>query len=213
MRSFRGFFVSAAFLLVFSLTGVAIACDECVLEGNIEAEWNSEQPDLGLWKYTMTLTWDTGYYSIDYIMLFLDELDQNCTCEEIEALISFPVPAGNSEAGPDYPDHWHTCDWEGSVECVDNPCLPDRGIYMRFDPYNCGGNPPDHGHPGCCGGGIFFFYSDYPPTDVSVPNMFFKLGEFFDACEGQLTGVFPALPCDPTPSEVDSWGGIKTLYR
>ena len=194
-------------LLACVFTGLAVACDDCEVVGHIDAEPSAQEDlDLGAWMYTLTLTWETGGNSIDYIMLFLDEIDQNCSCEDVRAAINFDLPAGQSAAGPDPDHHWHECDWEGRIKCINDPCLPDDGIYMKFNDYNCE-------HPGCCGGGTFTFFSDYPPTDVGMPDIFFKLGAYTDACSGTLTGVFPALPCDPTPDSASSWGKVKSIFR
>jgi hypothetical protein len=203
MRAHRKVQFNLALTGFLILSGASSALAECHLSGHIEAAMSNDHPELGLWQYTLTVTWDTGSKHLSHLNLWLDETDQNCTCQEIGASLAWEYPAGSSTGAPaDCP-----LDYEAFLECNGDPSLDIDGIIIKFEPIEENGC-----EPGAKGRATAVFYSDYFPASISLPNLFLtdKFGRM--SCYGQVTGVFPGLPCDPTPARPVSWGQLKAIY-
>ena len=182
----------------------SLALADCLITGVSVAELNMENPELGAWKYTITMTWDTGtVYALSHTDILLD-YSGNCTCEELVAVLNWQDPIGTSNGLPDD----CTVEYEGIFECNGDPSIPDLEMpLLKFEPYEDGTC-----EPGPTGTGTFYIFSDLPPAPIAEENLFLvdKYGQL--ACSGLLTGEFPGLPCDPTPTAEGSWGGVKSSY-
>ena len=88
-----------------------------------------------------------------------------------------------------------------------DPSLNITEPLLKFEPH-----PGSVRGPGPTGWGRLVFYSDKPPAQIVTPNSFLsqKFGTY--SSFGQVTGVFPALPCDPVASQDSAWGEVKALY-
>jgi hypothetical protein len=198
-------FLPIALSWIAILAWPAGAQAECSLTGHIEAVMDPSHADLGLWRYTMTVTWDTGTrLGLSHFNLWLDETDQNCSCAEIDAALAWEEPVGSSTGEP----HPCTVPFRGMLECKGDSSLGIDGIIIKFEPI--GGGDCE---PGPQGEAVVTFYSDYAPASIALPNMYLMDKHGRLSCFGQVTGVFPGLPCDPTPIELQTWGGIKAIYR
>jgi hypothetical protein len=174
----------------------------CTSDGHISAAPNAGDPALGDWVYTFTLTWNTdSQFSLSHFNLFMDDAYANCGCAELADAITFMSPIGSSESD--------TCTvyYDGFVECEGDPSIGLVGTILKFEPVM------DGCEPGPTGTGTFVFYSDYPPASISMPNLFMSDKFAGQSCEGTLTGVFPALPCNPVDAQSSTWGGLKSAYR
>ena len=82
------------------------------------------------------------------------------------------------------------------------------GILFKFEPIEADGC-----EPGPTGTGTFFFYSDLAPVpvDEEFVALVDKAGQA--SCSGTITGVFPAMACDPVPSTIYGLDRLKSLYR
>ena len=118
--------------------------------------------------------------------------------------ISLPDVAGQSDT--ETADCY--VDYNAFFECDGDPSIPGvTGELIKFEPL------ADDCEPGATGSGTFTFYSDLPPVPVNenILALVDKAGQ--TSCYGQLTGVFPALACDPVGNEAQTWGTVKSLYR
>ncbi len=196
-------FATATALLSVFASGLAGA--ECSLEGVSQASLNGEHPEWGEWKYTFTFTWDTGsVYSVSHIDLLLD-MSGNCACSEFSDALHWDNPVGSS--GGTEPDC--TVPYTAYLECQGDPSIPDiESPLLKFEPYEAEGC-----EPGPTGSAVFILYSDFSPGDIAADNLFLvdKHGQL--ACRGRISGDFPALPCNPTPTWQTSWGQLKACYE
>ena len=174
-----------------------------MITGHIEGAPNMDQPDLGAWRYELTITWDTAVqFAVSHVNVIVDD-GTNCECYDFTSAIEWPAPAGFSEGEP----MGCTVEYYSVFECYGDPSLDIDNPLFKFE-YD-----EDAGcEPGNTGVAVFTFYSDYPPYDTELPNLFIvdKHGQL--SCYGGLTGVFPALPCGPVANEVMNWGLVKSGY-
>jgi hypothetical protein len=182
-----------------TLLGQGAAC----VEGSITAEINTDHPELGDWKYTISIAWNSPH-GLSHWDLWIDDTT-NCTCEEIGMALTWEDPAGSSDG-----EGGCTVEYSAELKCSGDPSIDLDGILIKFEPSN-------NCEPGQTGSGEFYFYSDYPPAPIQDPNspphgfLINKNGNSF--CDGELSGVFPGLPCNPTADEAASWGILKSIYQ
>ncbi len=193
----------AAFVAVFMIIP-AIAGADCYIAGQMIGSPNYTMPQYGSWKYTLTVEWDTGTpYALSHFNMLIDEAGHTCSCWEIESALEWVDPIGYGEGRPD------ACSvpFDGILECKGDPSIDYPGIILKFEPRG-----DDGCEPGPTGTAVLTFYSDFAPGRIAAENMFLtdKAGQ--TSCYGQLTGWFPALPCDPTPVQDQTWGHVKGLY-
>jgi len=199
MRSPKNF-VAIALLMALPLTAVA----DCYIGGHCEAEINIDNPEIGVWKYTLTVEWDgEGTHALSHLDLLLGFGSHNCECDEF--LFAFDDPAGQSDGEYD----WRCCTvyYEGFFECNGDPSIPgDEGEIIKFEPYE------EDCEPGKAGTGVFTFYSDWQPEEVETPNqlLLYKFGQLY--CYGELTGELPVLGCEHVAADPSSWGEVKSQY-
>jgi hypothetical protein len=177
--------------------------------GTIEAELNTEYPELGAWVYTVIISWDTGTpYALSHFNMILDVEFGECTCYDFQSALNWANPAGYSTGYDSYGDPC-TVDYNLYLECGGDPSVPDVDApLLKFEPQEY-----DDCEPGPMGEGTFTFYSDYAPAPIADYDSFLVDKHNGLACFGTLTGVFPGLPCDPVGDLDQSWGGLKDIYR
>ena len=196
-------FFAHAILLMLIFTAGAATADDCYINGVSTAEPNPDDPLLGTWKYTITIDYDTGSnYGVSHIDLLLDEPD-NCLCEDFDAGLAWVATAGYFYNDGD------VCqvDLMAMLECKGDPSLDLVEPMLKFEydeEADC--------EPGPAGTAVIYIYSFFGPAPIAEPNMFLVDKHAQLACTGEITGVFPGLPCDPVPDATHSWGAVKSLY-
>ncbi|MFH1845443.1 MAG: hypothetical protein ABIF77_19840 [bacterium] len=192
-------------ILILLLLAVPTVClAQGTIFGTIVAEPNTGNPELGAWTYRLVITWNTGTpHALSHMNLKLDDPDGNCECEEIESALTWGDPIGFSHESPSYCLVYYY----GEFLCHGDPSISVDGIMLKFEPYE---NPECE--PGTGGVATFTFYSDYPPVPIAEDNLF--LSDKFSGYVGfgPVTGVFPAIPCDPVETERATWGDLKQGY-
>jgi len=191
-----------SFILALPLAGTALA--QCTITGVSEAEWVGDDLSApAAWKYTLTIVWDTDSpYGVSHINL-VPGAGGRCTCEELESAFFWIDPAGYSDGEPGP----CTVDYMMMIECGGDPSLDIEEPLFKFEYYEDTGC-----EPGNSGVMTAVFYSTFAPADIEVPNLALVDKHAQLSCWGELTGVFPGLPCDPLPEQTTSWGIIKSLY-
>lgn len=184
-------------------SGLALA--DCSITGAMTATQNITDPLLPTWTYSLTVTWDTGTpYALSHFDILLDAGGEVCTCGDFAMALEWPQPAGASDG------EGMTClvPYDLELECLGDPSIDLQEIILKFEPREMNGC-----EPGATGTGTFTILSDVPPAPIAEPNLFLvdKHGQL--VCHGQLSGVFPSLPCDPTEARASSWGCLKSGYR
>ena len=192
------YFVPALLIILLPAT----ALGQFSLTGEITAE-RVDDP-LGSWAYTLHVTWDTGTrYGLSHLDLIFDD-GRNCDCEEIFASVRWGDPAGTmtAEGGGMLLDVDH------ELNCKGDPSIDVVVPLFKFSPREHDGH-----EAGPTGEMTVVFYSNYAPAAIAEPNLFLvdKFSQYSDF--GQVTGVFPALACDPLPIEADTWDSLKARYR
>lgn len=180
------------------------------ISGNCTAEFVGDT--LGDWKYTIDVAWGPVAHGLSHLNLVLGFDGCECACDAFS--FGAPDSAGYSY-GPsgfakaaDEPD---TClvRYRAEYECGGDPSIPgDEGPLVKWEPWEEGGC-----EPGPSGIGTFFFYTDWAPVSVGVPNQYLMFKYSTQSCAGEVTGVVPACTCGPTSTEATSWGGVKNLFR
>jgi hypothetical protein len=171
------------------------------MEGTITAELNLENPEWGIWKYTIEFCWNSSH-GLSHWDLWLDDWT-NCLCEELMDAVGFGDVIGMTTSEDGCLTHY-TFEWR----CGNEPSIDVPGIILKFEP--AGGCEPGHS-----GSGEFYFYSHFEPVPIAPesPMYGFLINKNSNGyCDGELTGVFPAIECDPVPAEGATWGGIKSIY-
>ena len=158
----------------------------------------------GLYKYTVTGSWDVTQFGLSHIDFFLALENLECVCDP--AVVKFPTPAGTSNGTLDGSPC--TVNYTGKYNCMGDPTVPKelRAPTVKFD-------APDEGcKAGVTGTGTWVFYSPFPPAPYSVypDGLAIKHGQ--GVCTGDLTGQMPQGDCS-TPAESRSWGNVKAIYR
>ena len=177
-------------LLIAGLAPFA-AADDCSLNGVITATSSSDHPELGSWQYTLVATWDNASpFDLSHMDLLIGAEGQ-CSCSDISSEIAFADPAGESDCMPS------NCSAAlmGYFNCNGDPSLGIGEPLFKFEPVGDAAC-----EPGNSGTLTIVFYSDRPPAPISAPNMFLVDKFATQWCQGQVTGEFPGLPCDPVPT-------------
>jgi hypothetical protein len=187
-------------LLTTLIPGVVMA--EFAINGVSTAELVNDP--MGKYKYTLEITWDTGtQYAMSHINLLIDT-GANCTCGIIADGISFDAMNGSLYGNP------NDCELDVYTElnCQGDPSLGLSGIMLKFEP-----DETEDCEPDVTGQMTIVFYSNYRPAHIGQPNL--ALSDKFGQLSGfgNISGVFPALPCDTIDNDDTTWGSIKTHYR
>jgi hypothetical protein len=201
VRSRRASLLVALLLLGPALLG---ARAECVLSGSCASEPNPDDAALGAWKYCLTVNWNTGgQQGLSHHDLLLNLAECPCVCDEFSFAARDTAGTSNGEDGAGAPCSVpyfaeFLCDGDPSIE-IDEPLV-------KFSPLD-GDCQPTH-----VGGGVFCFYTDWPPVNATAPNQLLALKAGQIVCFGELSGALPACTCPPTPARGRSWGEVKSLF-
>lgn len=197
----RRFLTLGLVMLAFA----SVAQAECYIGGEVAAEQNLDSM-YPAWKYTATISWDTGTpYALSHVDMLLDAAAGSCSCLDLSDALVFAGIAG-------YSDGEGGCEvtYETFLECDGDPSIPGvDSILFKFEPVEDGSGC----EPGTTGTGTFVFYSDLGPApiDEEILLLVDKFGQL--SCSGYLSGVFPGLECDPVGAEQSTWDSLKGLFR
>ena len=185
------------------LMAPSVLLAESYLIGNITAE-AGDWGELGSWKYTLYVTWDTGTnYGLSHLDLIVDD-GTHCTCSAIGDAINWDTPPGYfvGEEG--------LCQMglDTELNCQGDPSIDVWSPLFKFEP-----NEGPDCHAGPVGEMTIVFYSNFSPAPIADPNLFLvdKYSQYSEF--GMVTGVFPGLPCDPIANTAYPWAGLKAIYR
>ncbi len=187
------------FLALLGLATAAGARDYGFIQGRITAERNTYNPDRGAWRYTFTVSWQSStQHAISHLGLLLGL--GGCTCEDLAGVFLWDDPNALFHER-------HCPDIESKFECHGDPGLETDDPVYKFEFVAVRGcDPQPSGHY------QVQFLSDLPPYPITRSNRFLtaKFGQ--ERVDGEITGVFPALQCNPIASETVSWGQVKAGY-
>ena len=196
-------------LIAVSLAGFSTAAPCADADMTVTATFPNDVGFEGLYKYTISGSWDTGVSNGLSHISFLYELECPCICDTTEAgsfFAQFPTPAGTA-TGEDSLGNACDVDFIGLHECQGDPTLPSNSPAIKFElPEGQGCETTNTGT------GTWCFYSPLPPlpVDTYVDAVMIKYGGNF--CSGDLTGELPnCSSCAPVPTERATWGRIKVI--
>lgn len=159
-----------------------------------------ERESAQVWRYGLTMSWDNPKHALSHMNIILDD-GNNCTVAQLLEGMSFDSPGGQGNGVP-------VCmvDYDVSLEASD-PSIRLSALLMKLEPVagTC--------EPGTAGTVTVEFRSIYPPAPIQEENLFLVEKFSTDYITGELTGLFPALPCNPVDAETLSWSALKTMYR
>ncbi len=191
-----------AFGLVLLIAGAAAGQTECQLSGHISAG-PTDDPELGAWRYELTVVWSTEVnQAVSHINLIVDD-GVNCDCADFTSALVWPAIPGYSDGDPAPCQVPYACEFN----CAGDPSLDIYDPLYKFEP-----DESVECEPSNVGSAAYVFYSDYAPYPTELPNLLIVDKHGRQACFGELTGVFPGLPCDPVSDEGDNWGDVKSAY-
>ena len=185
---------TAIVVLILLIPGAVFA--QCV-SGNVVAESQTTGPFAGLYKYTVTFSWDTTQGLSNVTMECGFGLCPEYICQQI---FMFDTPAGTTDGEPAP----CTVDYAGEFNCNGNPSIGWTDPVVKWDAIAgaC--------EPGNTGSGVLCFYTNMGPSPESeLPLFLVKNGQ--QVCQGTLTGDCPTA-C-PVPIEQRSLGAVKALYN
>ncbi len=183
----------------------AWAVDDCAeLSMVVTATFPNDPGFEGLYKYTVTGSWDVTQFGLSHIDFFLALENLKCVCNP--AVVKVPDPAGTSDGEGDV----EPCkvEYEGQYNCMGDPTVPAElaAPTVKFNTIegDC--------EAATTGTGTWVFYSPFAPAPFSVyPNgAAIKHGQ--DVCTGDLSGQLPEGDCS-VPASPTSWGALKVSYR
>jgi hypothetical protein len=196
-------YLAVAAGLLISMAWPALA--DAVVLGHVTATANTEEPDMGAWKYCLDLVWDTGSdVALTYFDLVLGLELCDCVCEDF--LFSAFDPVGETTAGLPLPTPPCTVYYTAEFLCLGDDAISLPVPLIQFAPIDEGCVPEATGHGTVC------FYSDWAPVEVATPNEYLIIKAGDEVIFGEITGELPGCEC-PSPAECDSWGKIKTQFR
>ena len=202
MRRLIRLFLIAATLVV---ARPAMAVEDCATVSMVvTAELSTDPGFEGLYKYTVTGTWDVGQFGLSHIDFFLTLKDLECICDP--RVIQFADPAGTSD-GEGLTDPCKV-EYEGKYNCTGDPTVPSE-LQVPTVKFNAIAGDCE---PGVTGTGTWVFYSPFPPAPYSVDPEGVAIKHGQQVCLGPLAGTMPMGDC-ATPAETKSWGGVKAIYR
>ena len=199
-------FSTALFLCVLALPARAQLSGDCAkVDVTVTAAISNDPGFVGLYKYTVTGTWDVTRFGLSHINLYIQL--QNCACVCDNRIFKFAYPAGTSN-GMNTTMGLCTATYTGSYLCKPDPSIPSSfgAPLVKFD----------DAEDGCSamtvGSGTWSFYSPFPPAPYNVyaDAVVIKHGQ--GVCTGDLKGVLPVCDCS-VPAAPSSWGKVKSTYR
>ena len=201
----RKLFLLSLVLASFGLARPALAVTQCAtLDMTVTAEPSVDPGFEGLWKYTVTGSWDVTQYGLSHIDFFLQLKDLECICDP--RVIKFPTPGGTStgtsDAGP------CTVYYTGVYNCKGDPTVPAElqapTVKFNTDDGDC--------KTATTGTGTWVFYSPFAPGPYTVDPEGAAIKHGQQVCVGTLSGTMPMGDC-ATPVSAKSWGDLKAMYR
>jgi len=161
-------------------------------------------PYAGLYKYTITITWDVGVHDPSHLDILIG-LD-NCMCVCDPRLFRFPTPAGTStgiNGGGAC-----TVPYAGGYVCKGDPSIKNTttGPAIKFEPDETLCSTDE------AGTGTFVFYSPLPPSPIDIQPNAIAIKHGYDTCYGPIIGTLPMCDCS-VPSNNATWGKVKSFYR
>ena len=158
----------------------------------------------GLYKYTVTGSWDVSQFGLSHIDFFLELETLECICDP--SVVQFANPAGTSSGTND--EGPCKVNYTGQYLCMGDPTVPSelQSPTIKFD------QAEGDCEAGVTGTGTWVFYSPFPPAPYSVypDGLAIKHGQ--GVCTGDLSGQMPMGDCS-TPAHPKSWGNVKAIYR
>ena len=126
-------------------------------------------------------------------------------CPDLDPVFVFPVPAGTATG-----EGGCTANIETELDCNGDPSIPgfETGTLLKWEPplgETC--------EPDVTGTMVVVFYSSHDPYPIDADALGMVIKFSGESCVGHINGVFPAVACDSVPTENESWGGLKGLYR
>jgi hypothetical protein len=187
-------------------TETATRCNSATM--NISATFPNDEGFEGMWKYTVTGSFDLGEGSqgLSHIS-FLFQLDCDCICElELRNFFAFDYPAGTC-TGEDSLANPCTVEYLGLLECQGDPFITSNLPAFKFEAPNGQGCETTE-----AGTGTWWFYSYIPPMDDAsyIDAIVIKYGN--NECTGDLYGQMPICDCNVVPTSEKTWGAIKSNY-
>ena len=170
---------------------------QCVT-GEMTSELLTEGPRAGLYKYTLSIAWDTPQ-GLSHVTL--DCGFENCPTEACATEWFFDEPAGHGYGGS--PDE---CEFvfDGYFNCEGDPSIGVDQPIIKWDAVDSDTCQADN-----MGSAVLCFYTHVGPVMHQVPIVIVKNGK--EVCTGEIAGACP-LPC-ATPVENMTWGTIKLEFR
>ena len=197
---------SRSSVLLFVVIGTLLmaqgAMAICVGEAVVTAA-PSADPQTPGWIYTVTINWSYNF-GIHHWVIPLDAPEGSCSCADFQIALDIPSPAGQSVGVPD----GCILPYSGSMECDGDPAGILIGKLLVFTPEESGDCGLDN-----AGEAVLQFRSALPPAPIAPETSFAAVSATGGACGMPLTGVFPAMACDPVDDEDTAWGALKCLYR
>ena len=192
-------------LASIGLARPALAVTQCAtLDMTVTAEPSLDPGFEGLYKYTVTGTWDVTQFGISHIDFFLQLKDLECICDP--RVVQFPIPGGTSDGTSDAGPCVVT--YTGKYNCKGDPTVPAEltAPTIKFDTDDgpCVG--------AVAGSGTWVFYSPFHPGPYSEDPEGAAIKHGQGICVGMLRGTMPLGDC-ATPASAKSWGGVKAMYR
>ena len=189
--------VLAACLLVAA--GPGFASPEIWAEGTVSA---SNDPGFeGYWKYCYEVHWTGLPHAVSHIEIVLcPPGDCGCDCEP--EFFAFADTVGSGEGEEEY----QAVHYYGGLEDSGDPSTGLEGMLLKFEPYE------GIYEPGLEGSAILCFYSVAAPVFDIYPD---RIGTKFggEYLLGWLDGPLPGCRHGFSPTEQNTWGYVKGLYR
>lgn len=185
-----GFLLLILCIACVGLTSQAQA--QCV-SGTVTADFQESGPHAGLWKYTMTVTWDLPHGLSN---ITLDCGFGVCPGTACSKVFEFDAVAGTSTGEPEP----CTVEYAGEFNCEGNPSVGIDVPIVKWDVIS------EDCQPGPTGSGTFCFYVNAGPhEDSPLPVTIIK--DDLDVCSETITGDCPAVCI--VPVEETTWGAVK----
>jgi hypothetical protein len=203
--------IAAVIALAFGLSagvatpGHAQASGDCAsIQMTVTAALSTEPAYAGLYKYTVTGSWDVTRLGLSHLDIFVAL--QQCACKCDARIFKFAVPAGTSSGMGS--SGLCTVLYDGSYVCKGDPSIPPElsAPTVKFDTVD----------NGCAaltvGSGTWVFYSPFPPAPSSTYPDAVAIKHGNGTCTGDLAGQLPMCDCS-VPVRPATWGGVKATYR
>ncbi|MCB1151353.1 hypothetical protein KDK88_07370, partial [bacterium] len=150
-----------------------------------------------VWRYALTMSWSNPKHALSHMDVILDD-GNNCTAAQLLEGLNFESPGASGTGEP-------VCvlDYDVMVESSD-PSIRLSAVLLKLEPVSgdC--------EPGTSGTVTVEFRSSYPPAAIQAENLFLVEKFSTDYITGELTGMFPAFPCNPVDAESVTWSTLKT---